>query len=127
MDITHKFQKCNHCGNIAVLVVDKGVPVKCCGDTMKELIANTTEASTEKHIPSVTATADAITVQVGSAPHPMEDEHHIEFVYIATENGGQRKKIKIGAEPKCAFSFTDDKPVTAYAYCNLHGLWKIEV
>ena len=127
MEIIHKFHNCTHCGNIAVLVVDKGVPVVCCGEKMGTLEANTTDASVEKHVPAVTITEDCITVQVGSAPHPMEAEHHIEFVYVATENGGQRKRIEIGAEPKCVFSFTDDKPVTVYAYCNLHGLWKADV
>jgi len=127
MEIIHKFYSCSHCGNIAVLVVDKGAPLVCCGEKMSELIANTADASIEKHVPDVTSSGNMITVQVGSAPHPTEEAHHITFVYVATENGGQRKRIKIGAEPKCSFSFTDDKPVAVYAHCNLHGLWKTEV
>ena len=127
MEIIHKFYSCSHCGNIAVLVVDKGVPVMCCGEKMAELGANTADASTEKHVPAVTVTGNSISVQVGSVPHPMEDAHHIEFVYVATEHGGQRKRVKIGDEPKCSFCFTDDKPVAVFAFCNLHGLWKAEV
>ena len=94
---------------------------------MTELVPNTVEASVEKHLPAVTAMADGIEVQVGSVPHPMEEGHHISFVYVGTEHGGQRKCLKVGSEPKCKFSFTDDKPVTVYAYCNLHGLWETKL
>jgi len=94
---------------------------------MTELIPNTVDAAVEKHVPVVTASADVINVQVGSVPHPMEEGHHIAFVYVQTENGGQRKCLKSGAEPKCGFSFIDDKPVAVYAYCNLHGLWETDI
>ena len=99
----------------------------CCGQKMTELVPNTVEAATEKHLPSLTVSANDLEVQVGSVPHPMEEGHHISFVYVQTEHGGQRKAIGIGAEPKCEFKFIDDKPVAVYAYCNLHGLWETKV
>ena len=122
-----KFYICNHCGNLAGLIKDKGVPLVCCGEDMEELVPNTVEASTEKHLPAVTATGGGIDVKVGSVPHPMEEAHHITFVYVETERGGQRKSLKVGEDPALSFSFSDDKPVAVYAYCNLHGLWKTEV
>jgi len=91
---------------------------------MTELVPNTVEAATEKHLPAVTVSGDDLNVQVGSVPHPMEEGHHIAFVFVQTEQGGQRKGLKVGSEPKCAFSLKDDKPVAVYAYCNLHGLWE---
>ena len=127
MGSNHRFYKCDHCGNLTGLIMNKGVPLVCCGQNMTELVPNTVEASTEKHIPAVTAETGSICVQVGSAPHPMEDGHHIEFVYVQTEQGGQRKCLKPGMEPKCGFSFVEDKPVAVYAYCNLHGLWEAGV
>jgi superoxide reductase len=57
----------------------------------------------------------------------MEEAHHIAFVYVETERGGQRKGLKAGEAPALSFSFTDDKPVAVFAYCNLHGLWKVDV
>jgi len=78
-------------------------------------------------LPAVTISENSITVQVGSVPHPMTEEHHITFVYVETEHGGQRKALKLGNEPKLMFSFSEDKPVAVYAYCNLHGLWKTEI
>jgi superoxide reductase len=108
-------------------VNNKGVPLVCCGENMTELVPNTVEASFEKHLPAISGSGDSISVQVGGVPHPMENEHHIAFVYVETERGGQRKRLKTGEEPKLAFSFAGDKPVAVYAYCNLHGLWKTEV
>ena len=109
------------------LIEDKGVPLVCCGEKMAELVANTTEASVEKHIPVATISGDTVSVQVGSALHPMEDAHYIAFVYVETENGGQRKCLNVGKDPVVSFAFADDKPVAVYAYCNLHGLWKADI
>jgi len=122
-----RFYICEHCGNMIGLIKDEGAPLVCCGDNMTELVPNTVEASAEKHIPAVTVSNGSISVQVGSVPHPMEDTHHIAFVYVETERGGQRKVMKAGEEPKLTFAFSDDKPVAVYAYCNLHGLWKTEI
>jgi superoxide reductase len=122
-----KFLICKHCGNVAVAVVNKGGPISCCGENMQELTPNTADASKEKHLPAVTAANGGISVAVGSVDHPMEEAHHIAFIFVETERGGQRKALKAGDKPSAAFSFADDKPIAVYAYCNLHGLWKTEV
>ncbi|MCL2488574.1 MAG: desulfoferrodoxin [Oscillospiraceae bacterium] len=122
-----KFFICKHCGNMAGLIENKGVPMVCCGEKMTELVANTVEASQEKHLPAITVTAAGIDVRVGSVDHPMDEAHYISFVYVETEHGGQRKCLHIGGKPAVSFSFSEDKPVAVYAYCNLHGLWKAEM
>ena len=127
MNHTQKFFICKHCGNMAGLIKDQGVPMVCCGEEMTELVPNTVEAAVEKHLPDVTVSGDQITVQVGSTPHPMEKAHHISFVYVETKRGGQRKSFNIGEDPKLIFTLTNDELVAVYAYCNLHGLWKTEM
>lgn len=122
-----KFFKCNHCGNIISMIEDKGVPVKCCGENMEELKANTTDAATEKHVPVVKAEEHKVLVEVGSTMHPMTDEHLIEWIYLETEEGGQLKKLTASDEPKTVFCLADDKAKAVYGYCNLHGLWKQEL
>ena len=122
-----KFYYCRRCGNIAGLINDSGIPMICCGEKMIELVPNTAEASTEKHLPAVEISGDNISVQIGSVPHPMESGHHIAFVYIETEHGGQRKSLSAGDEPGASFVLSGDRAVAAYAYCNLHGLWKTEI
>jgi len=124
---TQKFFLCRHCGNLIGLIDNRGVPLVCCGEKMAELVPNTVEASAEKHLPAITAAGGAITVAVGSDAHPMLEAHHIAFVYVETERGGQRKCLNAGEEPVLRFCFSDDRPVAVYAYCNLHGLWKTEI
>ena len=121
-----KFYKCSHCGNVIGKVVDSGVPVVCCGQKMEELVANTVDASQEKHVPVVTRIDDCtIKVEVGSVAHPMLPEHHIAFIYVETGNGGMRMGLK--EKPEATFCVCNDKPVAVYEYCNLHGLWKTEL
>ena len=66
-----KFFKCAHCGNIITYAVDMGVKVVCCGDEMQELVPGTVDAAREKHIPVILREGSAVTVKVGSVPHPM--------------------------------------------------------
>ncbi len=123
-----KFFKCNHCGNVVEKVVNSGVPVICCGEKMQELTVNTVDASVEKHLPVVTRIDDChIKVEVGSVPHPMTDEHHIAFIYVETENGGMRIDLPHTGKPEAVFCTCADKPVAVYEYCNLHGVWKVEL
>ena len=91
-----KFYICRRCGNLVEMIHDVGVPVFCCGQKMEPLVPNTVDASGEKHLPVVTVADGVVTVNVGSADHPMLPEHFIEWVYVETENGGQRKALKPG-------------------------------
>jgi len=123
-----KFFICKHCGNIVELINNAKVPIVCCGEEMKELVPNTVEASVEKHLPVIKIDGNKVTVEIGSLEHPMTEEHHIEWVYIQTDKGGQRKMLVPGQKPHAEFVLTDDdKLESAYAYCNLHGLWKTSV
>jgi len=123
-----KFFVCKHCGNIIGMILSSGAPVSCCGDVMQELVANTSDGATEKHLPVVEINGNEVTVTIGSIMHPMTEEHHIAWVYLQTTTGGQRKSLEIGAEPKVKFALAaDDELVAAFEYCNLHGLWKTEI
>ena len=122
-----KFYICEHCGNVAEKIHDSGVPMVCCGQKMTPIIPGTVEASREKHIPVVNADGTVVTVTVGSVEHPMAEEHSILWVYLETDRGIQRKALKVGEPPVVSFALVDEKPIAAYAYCNLHGLWKCDI
>lgn len=95
---------------------------------MGELKANTADAAVEKHVPDVKVSGDMVTVKVGSVPHPMIENHYIQWIVLETEQGYQQKALKPGETAEAVFSVCgDDKPVAAYAYCNLHGLWKTDI
>jgi len=122
-----KFYKCSHCGNIIAFVENKGVPVKCCGEKMEEIVANTVDAAKEKHVPVIKVDGNTVTVCVGDVAHPMLAEHSILWVALETKQGAQRKELAVGSEPVVSFALVDgDEVKAAYAYCNLHGLWKAE-
>ena len=122
-----KFYICRHCGNLIGMIHDSGVPVFCCGQKMEALEPNTVEAAGEKHLPVFTVEDGSVHVRVGSVDHPMVPDHFIQWVYLQTEKGGQRKALNPGEEPSVTFCLGDEKPVAVYAYCNLHGLWMAEV
>ena len=120
-----KFYRCAHCGKIIAVVKESGVPVMCCGQKMQEIIPGTADASPEKHVPVYEVKDNIVTVTVGSAAHPMAEEHYIEWVSLQTKGGNQRKALKPGDEPKVRFAILEGDEVEAvYAYCNLHSLWK---
>ena len=115
-----KFFKCEKCGKIVAMVKESACDTMCCGEAMKEIVANTVDAAKEKQV-----NGNVVEVVVGSVAHPMTEEHLIEWVSLETEQGNQRKLLKAGQEPKVSFAICDgDKVKNVYAYCNLHGLWK---
>ena len=122
-----KFYICETCKNTVGMIHSSGVPMKCCGKNMTLLEPGTVEASHEKHIPVVTVDVDKVKVTVGSVLHPMSEEHSIEWIYLQTDKGGQRKELSPTDAPEVTFALSDEKPVAVYAYCNLHGLWKTDI
>lgn len=121
-----KFFICEHCGNMIAMVKESGVPIVCCGQNMTELKPNTSDGAREKHVPVITREGQKVTVRVGSVDHPMLDAHYIEWIALQTTSGNQRKALKPGDAPAACFSLCEgDEVVAAYAYCNLHGLWKV--
>ena len=120
-----KFYVCEHCGNIVEVVKDAGVPIVCCGQKMTELVAGTTDAAVEKHVPVYEVTDGRVSVKVGEVEHPMVEAHYIEWVSLQTNKGTQMKKLSPEQKPEVVFAICEDETVEAvYAYCNLHGLWK---
>lgn len=120
-----KYYICERCGNIIEMVKDKGVPVMCCGQKMKELVPGTTDAAQEKHVPVYKVEDGKVTVTVGSVEHPMLDNHYIEWITVETTQGVLRKTLKPGEKPQAVFALSEGEEVLGvYAYCNLHSLWK---
>ena len=119
-----RIYRCKRCGNIAIKLVDSGVPMMCCGEKMEELIPSSVDASLEKHVPVITRTENFVTVDIGSVAHPMVEEHYIQFVILETTAGVQVAHLHPGDEPKAVFTVVSGAEIRkAYEYCNLHGFW----
>lgn len=59
---------------------------------------------------------NTIRVEVADAGHPMTEEHHIEWIFLYTYQGGQMKYLPSGKRAKAAamFSMAEED---AYAFC----------
>lgn len=120
-----KFYICEHCKNIIIKVKDSGVPVVCCGQKMTELVPGTTDGAHEKHVPVIKVDGNKVLVEVGAVEHPMLDVHYIEWVILETTKGYHKVDLKPNDKPLAEFVLTEgEKVISAYEYCNLHGLWK---
>ncbi len=116
--------KCEVCGNI-VEVLHGGVgKLVCCGQPMKLMTENTTDAAKEKHVPVVEKVTGGVKVKIGSVAHPMEDKHYIEWIEVIADGKTYRQFLVPGQAPEAIFPI-EAANITAREYCNLHGLWKL--
>ena len=123
-----KIFKCKKCDNMVTYLNKAACDVMCCGETMEEIVPNTSDGAGEKHVPVVTVEGNKVIVKVGEVDHPMLPEHYIEWIAIETENGRQRKVLSPNDKPFAEFYIGDGGKVNAvYEYCNIHGLWKKEL
>lgn len=123
-----KIYGCNECGIFINLLEGIDGVSQSLHEKIQQIKPNTTDAAQEKHLPVVKQENNKVDVYVGSIYHPMTEEHSISLVYLQTTMGGQYKRLLPTEEPVASFTLTkEDKPVAAYAYCNLHGLWKIDL
>lgn len=120
-----KIKQCAKCGAVVKVLEDckcAGCGIQCCGETMRELVPNSVDAAIEKHLPTYEVKDGKIYVKVN---HVMEEEHYIEWISIVF---GDKECITYLEPGKNAIAHCKYVPgATIYAYCNKHGLWKIEV
>lgn len=124
--MTEKLQvyKCGICGNIVEVLHEGKGELVCCNRPMKLLVENTVDASREKHVPVIERTASGVRVKVGSASHPMEEKHYIEWIEVIAGGKVCRRMLKPGEAPEAEFAVDAGAEVTAREHRNLHGLWK---
>lgn len=119
-----KLYRCTHCDNVIFKMADKGVPVICRGQEMKEFAPNTINGAMEKHIPTVErithGSGHFVSVEVSSVEHPMSPEHYISMIAAVDGDTITVKFPKPGEklEPK---TFCRSGKVGAYEIRDLHG------
>lgn len=124
--MTHHLElfRCEICGNIVQVMHSGAGELVCCGKPMTLLKAHIlNEEKQEKHVPIFIDNK----IQVGSVPHPMIEEHHIEFIQAMTEDQKtvMTKFLEINNIPEMIIN-GDINYCTAREYCNIHGLWQGE-
>ena len=116
------FYKCNECNSIMMEMGEK--KISCKKEGLDLLVPNTVDAAVEKHVPVASIVDGGVKVEVGSTPHPMLPEHHIEWIFVKTSFGGIYCDLQAGDPPEALFALKPDEVEAVYEHCNLHGLWK---
>ncbi|MEJ2469625.1 MAG: desulfoferrodoxin [Desulfuromonadales bacterium] len=117
--------KCDVCGNIVEVLNGSSAALVCCGEKMNLQTENTVDAAQEKHVPVIEVGSDSITVKIGSVPHPMTEEHYIQWIELIADDKVYRQNLNPSAAPEATFPVIAEK-VTAREYCNLHGHWSAQ-
>lgn len=116
-------KKCLKCGlSIKVMNGVRCGDIMCCGENMKDIYANSTDAAFEKHVPTYEIKDGSIKVKVN---HVMEEEHFIEWICLKTGNKEEFVYFKPGEEATCIFENASSGIL--YSYCNKHGLWSQKI
>lgn len=118
----NQIYRCNICGNIVQVLHAGGGTLVCCGQPMELLKEKTEDQGNEKHVPVVEKTKTGVKVKVGLIPHPMEENHYIEWIQVIAGDMVYRKYLKPGNKPEAEFNIAA-KEIKAREYCNIHGLW----
>ena len=67
---------------------------------MELLIEKIEEVGSEKHVPIIEETETGIKIKVGLIPHPMREEHRIEWIEATVGDEVYRKFLKPGVSLK---------------------------
>lgn len=119
----NEIYRCDICGNVVSITGEGAGELVCCGEPMELLKERTKDEGKEKHVPVIEKAGNGIKVRVGSAAHPMEDNHYIEWIEVISGGKAFREFLKPGDAPEAEFGINADG-VQARAFCNVHGLWK---
>lgn len=115
--------KCSRCGIIVEVLHDGPGNLVCCNIDMDLLEEKTADSTTEKHVPVIEKIEGGYKVKVGSVPHPMTEQHFIEWIELIADGNVYRKYFKPGEVAEVAF-MVEAEEVSAREHCTLHGLWR---
>ena len=118
-------KKCSKCGAIVKVIKDctcDDCGIKCCGEPMKEIRANSSDGAVEKHKPTYTFENDKLIVTIN---HVMDEDHFIEWICLLTDNKEEYVYLKPNEHPSAIFDRVNSGKL--YSYCNKHGLWVTDI
>ena len=122
-----RFFFCESCGNLLLAAIASGIIPYCCDEEMTLLTPNTTDGNHEAHLPVVERVGRGrLFITVGSKFHPMTSEHNIRFVCLVTTEECIIRYLDVKDIPSVEICYSG-VPLAAYAYCNIHGLWRTDI
>lgn len=130
--MTEKLQlyRCSVCRNLVEVLQTGEGELVCCGQPMELIQAQEKEHSeySDKHVPVFEKTVDGYTIRVGTKPHPMIEEHHLDFIQAISKDNKyvKTKFLSLEDAPELNVKCKCDASIWARALCNIHGLFKNE-
>ena len=115
--------KCAVCGNMVEVIGAGAGELVCCGQPMNLLVAKSSDQGMEKHVPVIETVDGGVKVTVGSVPHPMEEDHYIEWIELIADGKAYRQFLSPGQPAEATFNI-EAASITAREHCNKHGLWE---
>ena len=112
-----QFYTCPVCGNV-IQATGEAV-ISCCGITLPPLEI---DESDKEHKIQLVKVEDEYYVSID---HPMTKEHYISFIAAVYDNGVELVKLYPESVAEARFKIRRAKFVLAY--CNHHGLFKVDV
>ena len=123
-----KFYMSENYSNIITKLTSNGAPILVDGKELTLIQPGAIDAAVEKHVPAVSVEGNLVRVNVGEVNHPMTPEHYIPWVALETSHGAQVRWLQPTDAPSVSFLLAEgEEAKVVYAYCNLHGLWKIDL
>ena len=123
MNKREQIYKCALCGNVVELVNASTGHLMCCKQEMQLMEEQTADSTTEKHVPIIEEDGTCSKVKVGSTPHPMTEEHHIEWIEVINGDYVNREYLQLGDKAEAKFYVNNQPGLIVRSYCNIHGLW----
>ncbi len=120
----HAIYKCEICGNIVEVLFAGGGDLVCCGQPMKQMPEQTADSTLEKHVPVIERVEGGYQVKVGSVPHPMLENHFIQWIELEADGRVCKKFLAPGIEAAAFFPGPEARTLKAREFCNIHGLWR---
>ena len=120
----NEIYKCEICGNVVEVHQTGAGELVCCGEPMQKMEEKKEDQGQEKHVPVIEKDGEETIIKVGENPHPMEEDHYIEWIEVV-KNDGKKAKAYLTPkdEPKMVIKCNIEEVKGARIYCNIHGLW----
>ena len=123
MSEARKILKCPICDTIVEVLDHVGVEIVCCGPAMEDVSEQFAEGDEFDHRAIVRRVRGGLKVQVGVEPHPMCEDHYIQWVEVISGQRSCRQFLEPGQLPEAVFDVHGDD-ITVRQYCSQHGLWR---
>lgn len=122
-----RIYRCEVCGEVAISLGNFGDRLSCCNQLMTEQNPNNI-GEPEIHIPRYYVKGWKVMVNIGDIPHPMANDHYIEWILLRTNKRLEIRNLKPGDKPQLWFPICKGEVVLeVLAYCNIHSLWRQDV